>query len=280
MPTPPIPQRKPTQQKSSAFSGIASALGTFAGGPVGSVVGSIAGDLIGGIFGGNDGPGFQAQLNDQRIAYRDMERQRFGEMARAAKVYGYHPLAMLGVNPSSGSTVHNSAQQEASNMGQNIGRAVQSYFSGERQKQLEDLAIKREYLKNELLEAQITNINRQPGDAPAPVVQTKTSDVTINRESKASPRHNFMVNADGSVTRVLNTEQIGDNDALMVYDMLIHTLPDELSNMVKRDVKKLSRAGRITEQNLRGIVSKYKHKLKKKPYSKETKHGYSQIYWN
>ena len=59
---------------------------------------------------------------------------------------------------------------------QNISRAINSHVAGQREKQLHEIAIERakmdlvgKKLENDLLQSQLTNVNRQAGDAPVPL---------------------------------------------------------------------------------------------------------------
>ena len=116
---------------------------------------------FGGLFGGDDGPGFQEQLNNQRVALRDLTRQSYAEKMRAAKKYGIHPLTMMGtgsIQPSA--PVYSGG---GSNMGQNIGEAISrgasQYLTGKESSELNALTLERAKLENDLLRSQITSIN-------------------------------------------------------------------------------------------------------------------------
>ncbi len=170
----PLPPRPPAQHYTNT--GIGSTLGSLAGGPIGAVAGTLAETLLASAF-ADKGPGFREQLNTARTAQHKQIMGHFASTMKAAEVNKIHPLVALGISPSSGG--FSLSQDVSSGMGQNIGRAVRSAFSGSRQEQeLADLAVERAHLENDLLRSQISNINYQPGD---PRVISKPDEETMKR---------------------------------------------------------------------------------------------------
>jgi hypothetical protein len=106
-------------------------------------------DIGSSLFGGDDGPGFQEQLNNQRVALRDLTRQKWAETFRAADKYGIHPLVALGANQTHDGTmpVDYSAGQSSANKWSQLGSSVS--------RATEALMTERERLQNRLLESQI-----------------------------------------------------------------------------------------------------------------------------
>jgi hypothetical protein len=122
----------------------------------------------------NGGPGVTEQMNNNvnqarhltRVANRDALIWKADGAMEAYKQYGIHPLISMGVNPASVSG--QGFQYDTSSQGQNIGRAAASAVKGYSDYELNKLAVERAQLENDLLRSQISNINRQPGDAPNP----------------------------------------------------------------------------------------------------------------
>jgi hypothetical protein len=120
---------------------------------------SAGSSLLGGVFGKKKkrGPSWQDQLTMQRQA----TRQEFALMDQMSKKYKIHPLAMMGSQLPQLSTVYQS--EGGSNMGQNIAQSISkgasTYFTGKANKEMNDLALERAELENELLRSQITSIN-------------------------------------------------------------------------------------------------------------------------
>lgn len=246
----PVPPRPPAGHYTNT--GIGTTLGSIAGGPIGALAGTVAESLIASAF-ADKGPGFRELLNTSRTAQDKQIMGHFASTIKAANTYGVHPLVALGISPSSGG--FNLSQDVSSGMGQNIGRAVRSAFSGSRQEQeLADLAVERARLENDLLRSQISNINYQPGDPRT--VDTPAGPVVVDRTQKAGSRWSHMISPDGKTTRVLNTELAGDNEALMFYDFAISTLPDELKNTFKRTVAQ-------TKMNFKSLRNYYYSLIRK-----------------
>jgi hypothetical protein len=137
--------------------------------------------------GGKKGPTYAQQLYMQGEA----QTMRHAQMAKAditarvagAKQAGIHPLAALGVSPSSGPSFNVTPSHDtraASDLGQNISRAVQAGVQGYREKQIHDLTIERMQLENDLLEGQISTVNYQAGDPPTVVGGIDQNKVQMN----------------------------------------------------------------------------------------------------
>lgn len=147
----------------SILPGIASAAGNF-----GSLLSG-----IGGIFGGGGGVGKANRLAEetekrqQALAYQTAENMPSYLRAGAEKA-GYHPLAVLGLNPSvGGSSVSvgggsdRNIISDMGDMGQNIGRAIHAMGTKEDRAMAAvaaTQALERGHLENELLKSQIAQI--------------------------------------------------------------------------------------------------------------------------
>ena len=149
---------------------------------------NIASKVLGSVFGGSKGPSFRQQLNNARTAQHKNIMGQFASTMKAAKVNKIHPLVALGIQPSSGGVVGNFQNDMP---GQNISRAIGATVSGFKEKQMEDLAIERANLENDLLRAQISDINSSPSDAkvtvPMPFGNNQEGAVEISGDRKAGP---------------------------------------------------------------------------------------------
>jgi hypothetical protein len=150
-----------------------------------NIGGQLAGGLVNSVF-GSKGPSFQAQLNDQLQATKKLTRSQnyhaFEATIEAAKANKIHPLAAIGTSVGGASMpIYNNNESGQIIDGQNLGRAAASIFSGKRERQMQDLALERAHLENDLLRSQITSVNSQPGDAPTPVVGS--SPINGNRDN-------------------------------------------------------------------------------------------------
>lgn len=160
-------------------SGIGSALGGTAGsifgGPVGSIAGSVIGSaaegILGSVFGGGSSKAPEFDFAGTKKAQKDSINAHWKFTMKQAKKHGIHPLVAMGVNPGGSQPVYTSAKQDAANMGQNLGRsanaAIQNAFAD---KEIQQLQKERAHLENELLRAQISEVNRQPGDPKSGVI--------------------------------------------------------------------------------------------------------------
>jgi hypothetical protein len=158
--------------------------GSTAGSFLSSIGGSLASNILGGAFGGKKKRG---PSPEDMIGYNSMERwQAYDDNVNLAKKHGFHPLAALGLQPSGGRVVGSST---GSIEGQNLGRALASGIEGYREKQLGALAVERAKLENDLLRTQITNVNRQVGDAPNPVGDDKILEQPHKVVSKKGSDH-------------------------------------------------------------------------------------------
>lgn len=133
---------------------------------------SAASSLASSLFGGDDGPSFQAQLNDNVTAQNRMIEQgvhsNIKAISSAAKQYGIHELALLGQQGFSPSFNFSGAQGSKNNIdfegiGQGVGRAVDAVSSRSERavKEVSDrLSLENMSLQNDLLRSQISSINR------------------------------------------------------------------------------------------------------------------------
>lgn len=130
-----------------------------AGGGIISGIGNIVGGLLG-----------QDAEEDAAAANANLQRE-FAQSGiqwkvADAKKAGIHPLYALGAQTIAASPSYvggNSLGQGISDMGQNIGRAVEANLTASersRSKILEDLVLEKAALENDLLRSQITTVNR------------------------------------------------------------------------------------------------------------------------
>ena len=132
---------------------------------------SLASGLVSSIFGKKSkGPSVQEQIIAQgNSAFEQNYKGMEGRLKAATvfgKQYGIHPLAALGI-PTTGGTI---PQYDTGDIqGQNLGRAVGAAIEGYKNHAMEKLQLERAELENDLLRSQISNVNNQPGDPPAPV---------------------------------------------------------------------------------------------------------------
>lgn len=125
---------------------------------------------FGSMFGG--GGSSAAKLDGKRT--RRMEARYAAKVLPSLQVYGWkkagiHPLAGIGLNPASGVQDYyrgGADEKSISDMGQNLSRAIGATVPGAHEKQMQELAVERAQLENEMLKTQITNVGSQAGDPP------------------------------------------------------------------------------------------------------------------
>ena len=236
----------------AAGSGWLSSLGSFLGG---SGILEGLGGAIGGLFGGDDKPKFQTVLNDQMTAMRKLIPLELGTKINAFRENGIHPLYGLGVpfNSSWDAAIgdRGSSGPDFQSMGQNLGRAAHALASKEERgiaRISAQLGLERGHLENELLKSQIAQINssmnpplsmNNKGEIiPGQVARyaTKYGPLNVDKNINSARRHSYLYQADGSVIPILNPDA-GDNEFLMGWDFLTHTLPAELKNTWNRSWK-------------------------------------------
>jgi len=202
---------------------------------------------IGSIFGGSKkGP----SLRDQAIAGAVAEDMLFDTRMDNAAQHGFHPLAMLGMPPMGGGGFAiggdsgPSKMEKMAEMGQGISRAASAFTSREEREMAKlsaQLGLENQALQNDRLRSEIALLHAPgspPGHSSMPDPRYPGQTDLPLGVSGASPRYLPVVNPDGSITRVTNPDS-GDNELLMLWDMVTATIPDELKNMFRRDVKKL-----------------------------------------
>lgn len=128
---------------------------------VSSALISAGGKILGGAFGKDDGPSFKEQLNNTKTQQVKLNYANIGSLVGAGKKYGIHPLTALGAGGVQASApVYNNSSQ---NMSQNVIKAVtgaaSEYFTGKANEEMNNLALERAKLENDLLRTQITSIN-------------------------------------------------------------------------------------------------------------------------
>lgn len=154
----PIPAKKPTQ--SFGFGGMLDKAIPYLG-PISSAI-SIGTSLFGSK---KKPPSVATQAKDAAHIQGELQKDQWAVNMAAAKQYGIHPLAALGISPNATPIPQ---YDTGSIKGQNLGRAAGAAIAGYKNKQLEALQLERAGLENDLLRSQISNINSQAGDSPNP----------------------------------------------------------------------------------------------------------------
>jgi len=210
---------------------------------------SAGSSLLGSVFGGKKkGP----SLEDIQNANVRQEDMLFDSRMENAKQHGIHPLVMLGIPPSGGSTFafgggessEPSTAEKMAEMGQGVSRAAHAWLTREERelgKVSAQLQVENQALQNDRLRSEIALLH-QPGSPPGQFGTTDPrypgrNDLPLGADS-ASPRYLPLVNPDGTITNV-TSPNAGDNEFLMLWDFISKTLPDELKNLVGRDAKKI-----------------------------------------
>ena len=151
-----------------------------------SSIASIAAPVIGGLIGGKN----QKDSNAQNAAYqKEFAQHGIRWKVEDAKAAGLHPLAALG-----SSTATFSPSFKSDNMGQDISRAINAVGTAAdrwTQKKADNLALEKASLENDLLRAQITNVN-QASNPPFPSGGT-TGDILVQPSQMGSTRHRDIV---------------------------------------------------------------------------------------
>jgi hypothetical protein len=135
---------------------------------VSSALISTGGNLLGGLLGGKKGPGFRQQLNDNRTMQSKLNRGDIADKMWAAKQYKIHPLTMLGTQlPNISSPVYQGGggRSDGQNIAAAITKGASDYFTGKVNEKMNNLALERAELENELLRSQITSINNPAATA-------------------------------------------------------------------------------------------------------------------
>lgn len=116
-------------------------------------IGSI-GSLVGGFF---DRKANKENLESQQAMQREFAQSGIQWKVNDAKAAGIHPLAALGAQTASYSPQSIGDSGSFSDMGQNLGRALKAAASSDDRKaqELEDLALTRARLDNDLVRSQI-----------------------------------------------------------------------------------------------------------------------------
>lgn len=148
------------------FSSIGKAVGKVAGflNPVGSIASTVG--SVAGLF-GSEGYNAKDTHSAASIAASMSDKQFRQRVATAAEL-GIHPLAAIGAGYAGGTATpifNESLGDRLSKAGQNIGRAVAAYQT-QPQKQLTALQVERAGLENELLRAQIRQVNATSTGSP------------------------------------------------------------------------------------------------------------------
>lgn len=215
--------------------------------------------ILGSAFGRSENKGQDAanQFQWNREFWKEQLKDGPRYMAQGAKRAGLHPLAALGISPTAGSIVGGGSG--GSIEGQNLGRAISSGVQGYRDKELFELAVERAGLENELLKTQITNVNRQPGDAPNPQPGTSHLPVDVNTpygKQATAPRYIWVRDPRTGKTIPVTNPEAGDNEFLMAWDFATATLPAEFKNKFGDDLKKIKDAHRKDKKSWNPVWNK------------------------
>jgi hypothetical protein len=141
----------------------------IAGQVAGSAASSLINKGIGKIF-GDDGPG-RTELRNMAIQdHKEFIRADYSTKKEWGERNGIHPLVMLGSSPPqlSAPVYRGGEQSTGQNIGEAVGRGVSQAITGSTQKKMNDLALERAKLENDLLRTQITSVNdpvRKAGSA-------------------------------------------------------------------------------------------------------------------
>lgn len=126
---------------------------------------TIASSLIPSLFGGKKKKPLTAE--DQAHIQGELQKDQWHVNMAMSKKYGIHPLAALGISPTSSGVIPQSSYDTGDISGQNLARAAGAAIKGFKAGALEKLALERAELQNDLLRAeltQMTNVGSQPGD--------------------------------------------------------------------------------------------------------------------
>lgn len=136
------------------------------------VASDIAGGLVGKLFGGGTSANKQYNIWAQQARYSnklatEFDASQIQRRVADAKLAGIHPLAGVGISPSSGPSISvggiSDTKSFPTGMGQNISRAVEAVATRDERAQataMNGLSLERARLENELLRYQITNVAR------------------------------------------------------------------------------------------------------------------------
>lgn len=217
-------------------------------GPILSAVGSQflqAGvdSVINSVF-GKKGPGFQAQLNDQRRAARELIPEQIhadtGARMEVAKKYGISPLTMLGVPTTSMSTnfVGSGATPPFSSGGQDISRAMNAGQTTmeKLQERLLLSQIRGSELDNDMKASALSRSVAPPGTASLGMGQGLEYSKTDSRYlpqgalplgiGDEAPFLRRAVDEAGDTIRVYNSQDLGDDETMQVMSALGYSVPD------------------------------------------------------
>lgn len=138
---------------------------------------SAGGNLLGSLFGGKGQSSAQASRLAVEAEQRALSNQHIlathmpGWLREGAKNAGYHPLSVLGMNPSMGSTSivsdgggRNNVFDGLAAAGQDVARAIgaiQTKEQRDQQRAMEALSVERAQLENEHLRSQIATQRAQ-----------------------------------------------------------------------------------------------------------------------
>lgn len=166
---------------------------------IGGSVGAAAPELLGGWLGADAA---RKEGNTNRAEQREYATNSIRWRVKDAQAAGIHPLYAMGATGASFQPVSTGAPEILANMGQNVGRAIQSKMSQEDRTHVAEMnMLQREHLKkqNALLDAQTTSImksslppampggsdNFMPGQGESGSMQVKPSSRT--RSAKGAP---------------------------------------------------------------------------------------------
>jgi len=230
-------------------------------GPVFSGLGSIASGLG---FGSKKKkpPSRQALRKDARLdTIADISAR-----VEAAKRAGLHPLSVLGIQPSGSMTsVTGGDSFDPASIGQGIDRALNagrnSIDRKIQEQQLEKLKAETDYVKSQTagsvkaimdtgaVPSMDSSLSRASGAGQGITDYLKHRKINrVGLEDGIAPKHKVMVDRGGNPIRVLNTEQVGDNEILMLADALTATFPDMARGLIaslyrgsKKKLQKISK---------------------------------------
>lgn len=253
----------------------------------GQIAAAVAPTVVNKVLGGGKGTSWKSKWasfeNDQ-----EMQQIAFANKMKLAKKHKIHPLTMLGSQlPQISSPVYQGGSNTGQQIGEAISRGASAYFSGKATEKMNDLALERARLENELLRSQITSVNN-----PARTAGTAYSN---DQAVLNVPDENIRRKADetGLTAGSENPPPAGKRFTVgnTPYGEVYITLPasgqaDEygevygaikgLEYLAKRGYVHYARGTYKAGKKLGALLRRNK---KTKPYSTPTNKGYSKITW-
>lgn len=142
---------------------------------------------IGGLLGGLLGNSAANKRQTQMLQWQErMDNTKIQRLQKDAKKAGVHPLAAMGTSLTSPSPVEVGGRPDFSDMGQNVGRALDATMSADQKandytRAIQNLTLDRMNLENDVIRTQLVN------SAAATVRQPSSPPTFIGRDSREAP---------------------------------------------------------------------------------------------